>query len=168
MLTAVRTYVRAVDKVNRIVGIFAMYLVFAMMGVLVYSSITKALFSQPHWYLEVAQFLMVAYFLLGGGYSMQMNAHVRMDLFYSRWSPKTKAFVDAFTVFFLIVYLVFLLWGGYNSTEYSFEYNETTRSLWNPPLWPIKVVMMFGIALMLLQTIATFCRDVAALRGVKL
>ncbi|MEZ5666266.1 MAG: TRAP transporter small permease subunit [Alphaproteobacteria bacterium] len=168
MLSAVRAYVRWVEAVNRVVGIFAMYLVFVMMAVLVYSSVTKALFSQPHWYLEVAQFLMVAYFLLGGGYSMQTDSHVRMDLFYCRWSPRTKAWVDVVTVFFLVFYLIFLLWGGYLSTEYSIAYNETTRSLWNPPLWPIKVIMMAGIVLMLLQTIATFFRDVASLRGIAL
>ena len=168
MTRAIRTYVRTVDAVNRVVGLFAMYLVFVMMGVLIYSSITKALFTQPHWYLEIAQFLMVAYFLLGGGYSMQMDAHVRMDLFYSRWSPRTKAAVDAVTVVFLICYLIFLIWGGYLSTEYSIDYNETTRSLWNPPLWPIKVIMVIGIVLMLLQTVATFFRDVATLRGTTL
>ena len=111
---------------------------------------------------------MVGYFLLGGGYSMQMDSHVRMDLFYSRWSPRTKAIFDVFTIFFLIFYLVMLIWGGYLSTEYSIDYNETTRSLWNPPLWPIKVIMVFGIFLMLLQSIAVFFRDVASLRGVTL
>lgn len=168
MLKAVRLYVRWIDAINRVVGVFAMYLVFAMMAVLVYSSVSKAVAIQPLWYLEVAQFLMVAYFLLGGGYSMQIDSHVRMDLFYSRWSPRTKAIVDVITIFFLIFYLVFLLHGGYLSTEYAIEYNETTRSSWNPPLWPIKIVMMVGIALMLLQSIATLFRDVAKVRGVTL
>ena len=72
---------------------FAMYMVFAMMGLLLYSSITK-FFAPPLWTLEMAQFSMAAYYLLGGGYSMQLNAHVRMDLAYGRWSLRGKELRD--------------------------------------------------------------------------
>ena len=58
-------------------------LIFAMLGVLLYSSIMKTFFLPVLWTLEMAQFLMVAYYMLGGGYSMQMDSHVRMDLRYS-------------------------------------------------------------------------------------
>jgi TRAP-type mannitol/chloroaromatic compound transport system permease small subunit len=142
-----------------------MYLIFVMLGVLLYSSISKTFFHPASWTLETAQFLMVAYFLLGGGYSMQLDAHVRMDLFYSRWSPRISAIMDALTVGFLIFYLVFLLYGGISSTRYALEYGETSYSAWSPPMAPIKIIMTIGVALMLLQTIATFFKDVAAARG---
>lgn len=114
---------------------------------------------------ESAQFLMVAYFLLGGAYSMQLDAHVRMDLVYSAWSPRTRAVVDAITVLMLIFYLVMLLIGGISSTEYAIEYKETSYSAWSPHMAPIKIVMCFGIALMLLQAVATFFKDLYAARG---
>ncbi|WP_339516163.1 TRAP transporter small permease subunit [Pseudomonas sp. RL_15y_Pfl2_60] len=158
-------FVRGVEKINRLVGRFAMYLIFAMLGVLLYSSISKTFFQPSIWTLESAQFLMVAYFLLGGAYSMQLDAHVRMDLIYSRWSPTTRAVVDAFTVVLLIFYLVFLLYGGISSTQYALEYSETSYSAWSPSMAPIKIVMCIGIFLMLLQAIATFFKDVAAARG---
>lgn len=158
-------FVRGVEKINRLVGRFAMYLIFAMLGVLLYSSISKTFFQPSIWTLESAQFLMVAYFLLGGAYSMQLDAHVRMDLVYSRWSPTTRALVDAFTVVLLIFYLVFLLYGGISSTQYALEYSETSYSAWSPYMAPIKIVMCIGIFLMLLQAIATFFKDVAAARG---
>jgi TRAP-type mannitol/chloroaromatic compound transport system permease small subunit len=162
---AVKLYVRYVDAVNRVVGRFAMYLIFAMMGVLLYSSITKTFFIPPLWALETAQFAMVAYYLLGGGYSMQLRAHVRMDLLYSRWSDRTKAVVDAITALLLIFYLVLLLYGGYSSTHYALQYGETSYSAWAPAMAPIKIIMCIGIALMLLQAIATFFRNWAAARG---
>ncbi|EJO91571.1 tripartite ATP-independent periplasmic transporter DctQ [Ectopseudomonas mendocina DLHK] len=142
-----------------------MYLIFAMLAVLLYSSISKTFFTPSIWTLESAQFLMVAYFLLGGAYSMQLDAHVRMDLAYSHWSPRTRAVVDAITVFMLIFYLVMLLIGGISSTEYAIEYKETSYSAWSPYMAPIKIVMCFGIALMLLQAIATFFKDFYAARG---
>ena len=165
MRNGIRAFVRVVDAFNLRVGRFAMYLIFAMLAVLLYSSISKTFFTPSIWTLESAQFLMVAYFLLGGAYSMQLDAHVRMDLAYSRWSPRTRAVVDAITVFMLIFYLVMLLVGGISSTDYAIEYKETSYSAWSPYMAPIKIIMCFGIALMLLQAIATFFKDVYAARG---
>ncbi|MFP5421628.1 MAG: TRAP transporter small permease subunit [Gammaproteobacteria bacterium] len=165
MPKAIRLFVHAVEALNRVVGRFAMYLIFAILGVLLYSSISKTFFVPAAWTLESAQFLMVAYFLLGGAYSMQLDAHVRMDLFYCNWSPRTRAVVDLITIGFLIFYLVFLLYGGISSTQYALEYNETSYSSWSPPMAPIKILMCIGIALMLLQAIATLFKDIAAARG---
>lgn len=165
MRKGIRAFVHAVDAFNRRVGRFAMYLIFAMLAVLLYSSLSKTFFTPSIWTLESAQFLMVAYFLLGGAYSMQLDAHVRMDLAYSHWSPRTRAVVDAITVVMLIFYLVMLLIGGVSSTEYALEYQETSYSAWSPYMAPIKLVMCFGILLMLLQAIATFFKDLYAARG---
>jgi TRAP-type mannitol/chloroaromatic compound transport system permease small subunit len=161
----VRIYIRYVERVNRLVGLFAMYLVFAMIGVLLYSSVMKTVSIPPLWTLEMAQFLMVAYFMLGGGYSLIHDSHVRMDLWYSRWSPRRRAIVDAFTVFFLIFYLGMMLYGGLSSTAYAIRYGETSYSSWAPYMAPIKIVMVVGIALMLLQAIAEFLKSVMAARA---
>jgi TRAP-type mannitol/chloroaromatic compound transport system permease small subunit len=161
----VRIYIRYVERVNRLVGLFAMYLVFAMIGVLLYSSVMKTVSIPPLWTLEMAQFLIVAYFMLGGGYSLIHDSHVRMDLWYSRWSPRRRAIVDAFTVFFLIFYLGMLLYGGLSSTAYAIRYGETSYSSWAPYMAPIKIVMVVGIALMLLQAIAEFLKSVMAARA---
>ena len=168
MHRAARTYVNWVDSMNRVVGLFAMYLIFAMMGILLYSSFTKTFFIPPLWALETAQFIMVAYYLLGGGYSMQLNSHVRMDLLYSTWSDRTRAAVDAVTILLLIFYLVFLLYGGLSSTRYAIQYGETSYSAWGPYMAPVKIVMTAGVFLMLLQAIATFFRDLARARGAPL
>lgn len=165
MPEAVRTYVRIVDAVNLRIGRIAMYLVFAMMGILLYSSISKTFFDPSLWTLEMAQFTMVAYYLLGGSYSMQLNSHVRMDLVYGSWSDRTKAAVDAFTVLFLIFYLCILLYGGYSSTAYALKYGETSYSAWSPKMAPVKIIMSIGIFLMLLQSIAMFFKDLARARG---
>lgn len=165
MRKAIRIFVRTVDAVNRAIGRFAMYLIFAILGVLFYSIFSKAFVDPAIWTLEVAQFLMVAYFLLGGAYSLQLDDHVRMDLFYSRWTPKTRALVDLCTVGFLFAYLVFLLYGGISSVHYALEYNETSYSAWSPRMAPIKLVMCIGIAMMLLQVLAIFFKDLAAARG---
>jgi len=166
MPRAVKIYVRYVDAVNRLIGRFVMYLIFVMMAVLLSSSVSRTFFDVSFiWTVEMAQFMLAGYYLLGGGYSMQMDSHVRMDLVYSRWSPKRRALADAITAAFLIFYLVFLLVGGISSTQYAIAYGQKNYSSWAPPLAPIKIIMTIGIALMLLQAIAMFFKDLAHARG---
>ena len=165
MPRAARAYIRIVDGFNSGLGRIMMWGVFGMAGILLWSSISKTFFQPSLWTLEVAQFAMVAYYVLGGPYSIQLGSNVRMDLFYGDWSPKTKAWFDSFTVLFLITYLAFLLYGGINSTIYALQFSERSYSVWQPYLWPVKLVMVTGIILMLLQSLAELARDILSLRG---
>jgi TRAP-type mannitol/chloroaromatic compound transport system permease small subunit len=191
-------YIRYVDGFNRRVGRFMMYFIFVMMGILLWSSISKTFFLPSLWTLEMAQFAMVAYYIVGGPYSLQMGSNVRMDLFYGEWSDKRKAWFDAFTVFFLIFYLGVLLYGAVGSTAYSLGYFgtefwgfykelfvafvtggpeaasemlghvERSPTAWRPYLWPIKAIMVFGFVTMLMQAVSELLKDIAKIRGVEI
>ena len=166
MPTIAILFVKYVDKFNYRVGRIVMYGIFLMIGILMWSSISKAAFTIPaFWTLEVAQFVLVGYYLLGGAYSIQLGSNVRMDLFYSQWSDRRKAWTDSFTILLLIFYLGVLLYGGIDSTLYAIKYQELSPSLWRPLMWPIKVIMCSGIFLMLLQAVSELIKDVAKLRG---
>ena len=165
MLNFIRHFVSKVDLINRTVGRITMYGIFVMMGLLMYSSISKSFFTPSLWTLEMAQFAMAAYYMLGGAYSMQMESHVRMDLLYGTRSIRSKAFIDSITALCLVTYLGFLLYGAFSSTGYAIEYKETSYSSWSPYMAPIKIIMTFGIILMLLQTISIFFKDLAKVRG---
>lgn len=181
-----RAFIAVIDRLNYGVGRVIMYGIFAMMAVLLWSTISKFSDQPSLWTLEVAQFAMITYFFLGGPYAIQMGAHVRMDLFYENWSVKKKAAVDAVMVFCLMVYLGVLLWGGLSSTAYSlghFGSNplgffvdlatgekelgtlERSRTIWRPYLWPIKTIMCIGILLMLLQALSELFKDILRLNG---
>lgn len=163
-----KAYVRIVDRFNRIIGRMIMWGFFVMVAILLWSSLSKILFVVPaFWTLEVSQFALVTYYLVGGAYSIQLGSNVRMDLFYGEWSERKKAFVDSVTVLLLIFYLVILLVGGVDSVSYAIEYQERSPSLWRPLMWPVKVIMCFGIFLMILQSISELIKDVAKVRGVE-
>lgn len=198
MPEVIKAYVRVIDAMNRFIGRIAMYLIFVLVGVLLWSSISKTFLDPSLWTLETAQFIMVAYYVLGGPYSIQMGSNVRMDLFYGGWSITTKAWVDAFTVLFLMFYLGVLLYGAVGSLAYSlgyfgmqpFEffgdlfwtlltdgpsaageklgYIERSSTAWRPFLWPVKVILCFGVFMMLLQTLAELFRDIGRIRGVEI
>lgn len=166
MPKAAQLYVRYVDALNYRVGRAAMYLFFAMGAILLASTVSRLVLGIPiNWALEMSQFLLSAYYLLGGAYTLQLDQHVRMDLFYGRLSARKRATTDAFTILFVIFYLVVLLGGALSSTNYAIVYGQKNYSAWGPPLWPIKVVMTAGVFLMLLQLISTFIKDVAIARG---
>lgn len=158
--------VRWIDAVNYRVGRFAMYLIYPMAAILLYSTLMRAVFGVPiNWVLEMSQFLLSAYYILGGGYSLQLDAHVRMDLLYGRLSLRGRLLTDAITILFVIFFMVVVLVGAVSSTNYAIVYGQTNYTPWAPPLWPVKVVMTFGILLMLLQFVSIFIKDIAAARG---
>lgn len=159
-------FITFVDSFNYRIGRFAMYGIFVMMGILLWSSVSKTFFNPSLWTLEMAQFCMVAYYMLGGAYSIQMVSNVRMDLLYGEWDNHRKAQVDAITIIFLIVYLIFMIWGGWESFMYSLSYGgERSSSIWRPYIWPIKLIMLFGLSMMLLQALSEFFKDILRIKG---
>ena len=155
-------YVSVVDNICEKVGRFVMYGIFLMMFLLILSFITRNIINFPlMWIIEMAQFTITAYYLLGGGYSMITDDHVRMDLFYGKLSKKGKAKMDIFTSVFLIFYLVLLFLGSITSLVYTIETKQKLFTAWAPYVWPIKTLMLIGILLMLLQAFSTLFKDIA-------
>ena len=162
----IKYYIKFIDYISLKTGTATMYLVFVMMFILILSFVTRNIINIPLiWIIEMAQFVMTGYYLLGGGYSMLTDDHVRMDLIYSKLKDKTKALLDSLTSAFLIFYLVVLLYGSISSLTYTIETNQRLFTAWAPYVWPIKSIMTFGILLMLLQSIAIFFRDLAKVLG---
>lgn len=162
----IRRFVRYVDALNHWVGRFAMYLFFVMAAVLLASTASRLVLGVPiNWALEMSQFLLSAYYLLGGAYTLQLGQHVRMDLLYDRLSARNRAITDAITILFVIFFLAVLFGGAVSSTTYAITYGQKNYSAWSPPLWPIKSIMTFAILLMLLQCVSSFFKDVAIARG---
>ncbi|MQX35757.1 TRAP transporter small permease subunit [Roseospira navarrensis] len=160
-------YVQVVDWVSHKFGLLAMCLIFVMMAVLLLDAFTRNVVNIPlHWCIEMAQFILAAYYFVGGAHSLQLGDHVRMDLIYDRLSERGKAWMDVVTSSFMIFYLVCLLIGAVSSTLYSLQYNQKLMSVWAPPLAPIKIIMVFGIVLMLLQVLSVLFKDLATARGV--
>ncbi|MBG76262.1 MAG: hypothetical protein CFH22_00134 [Alphaproteobacteria bacterium MarineAlpha5_Bin12] len=162
-------YVNFVDWLCIKVGRITMYTVFLMMFILVLSFVTRNIINIPLiWIIEMAQFIITGYYLLGGGYSMITNDHVRMDLFYSKLSDRNKAKMDLFTSIFLVFYLVCLLIGSITSLIYTIDTNQRLFTAWAPYVWPIKTIMFFGILLMLLQSISMIFKDFSKVTGRKI
>ena len=166
MINFMKKYIQFMDSFTNKVGIFAMYLIFVMIIVLFYSSISKTFFTPSYWTLEIAQFLMMAYFVLGGGYSLKEDSHVRMDLLYDRLSERGRNIMDSIVMVCLLTYLIILLWGGIDSMLYALKYGERSYSSWRPYMAPIKIILNIGIFLTILQAVAIWFKNILKAKGV--
>jgi len=162
----IRGYVRLMDKLADLVGIVAMYLIFAMVGILLLDAITRNVINIPlHWCIELAQFTLTAYYFMGGAMTLKDNSHVRMDLFYDNLTETGKAKMDLVTMGCLLFYLGVLLFGSISSLTYAIETGETRFSMWNPSMIPIKSLMTGCLVLMMGQTFSLMIKYWFAAKG---
>lgn len=169
MPAVIERYVQWMDRISDWIGVFAMYLIYVMIAVLLLDVVTdKLLGLTQNWVIEFAQFTLAAFYFMGGPKTLKDNDHVRMDLIYANLTERGKARIDAVTIFVLMFYLVIMLWGSMSSLAYSWETDQRLPSLWAPSLVPIKVLMVACLILMLMQSVALFIRHIATIRGVEI
>ncbi len=126
-----------------------------------YDVIMRYLFQAPtKWAYEMTWMQYGALFILGGAYALKNKLHVRVDIFYNRWSPRNRAIFDMLTyilIFFPVFYI--LVKHSIIYAYYSWEVLECSYiSYWQPPVYPIKTVMVVGFILFALQGMAEFIR----------
>lgn len=161
----IASYVRMTDRISDYVGYLAASLIFVMGGALIFDAITRNLIKMPvHWAVELTQFILAAYYFMGGPITIKNQEHVRMDLWYSTLSTRTKARIDLATIGCMIFYLAVLLIGSISSLIYAIETNEKRFSIWNPSVIPIKSLLVACLILMLMQSVAEVFKHIATLR----
>jgi len=152
-------FTQTVDRINHAVGQVAMYLLVGMMAILLWSVCTNAFGKPAIWVMEMAQFTMAAYYLVGAAFSLQQNAHVRMDFLYERWGKRKRSLADSITSLCLLFYLAMLVLGGWESSASALMYGQRNHTVWAPYMAPIKIIMTFGMGMMLLQTLSELVKD---------
>lgn len=169
MPKALVSYVRYMELFTTRLGKILSGAVFVLIGILLIEAVARYIFNNPTpWSIELATFVFGTYFLFGGGYVLLRGGHVRMDALYNRWSLKTRAIVNAATFSLLAVYLIVFILGGISNITYTLAYNVHSTSQWAPPLAPIRIIVVVGAGLLLLQGVAILIRDIATIRGKRL
>ena len=121
--------------------------------------VLRYVFNAPTtWGLEMTIYLCAVTYVMGGAYAF--NSHIQVDLFYMRWSPKTRAVVDLFVTDLLFFFFCgVLVWLSGAWAWNAFTKGLTSGTIWDPPIWPMKSVLFFGSLLLLLQGVCKFLRD---------
>ena len=100
-------------------------------------------------------------YVLGWGYVYLHDRHVRVDVFYARWSPRTKAVIDVIgSLIWLLPWLALLAFISGKWTLESYKTAEWwTLTYWRPPLWPMRATIFVGVVLLALQSLAQLYRS---------
>lgn len=159
-------FLRIIDSFNKWVGKASGYMILILIFVVGYEVIARYLLRQPTiWAQETSAMLFGAYIILGGAYTFYNGDHVNMDLVYSRLSVRMQALVDVITFFLFALFCLALMWKGFEAAWWSLKDLEHSGSIWNPPVYPIKIVLPLGATMLLLQGVAKFIRDIVTLVG---
>lgn len=163
-MNALNVFLNAVDTINDWVGKFLSFAVLFIFVLVLIEVIRRYFFNSPTvWGNELAQLTFGVYTVLAGGYVLRWGGHVNVDILYIRLSTKGKAIIDIITfALFLIFCGMIVLFGGSLAWE-SLARLEHSQSAWNPPLYPVKLMIPTGAFLLLLQGTAKLIRDIVIL-----
>ena len=158
---------KLIDGLNNQVGRLAYWL--TLVAVLVSSGnaiVRSFLNTSSNAWLELQWYLFSAVFLLCGGYALLHNSHVRIDVIYTRWSRRTQLFIDIFgIVFFLMPMALLVLYLSWPVFMNAFMNKEVSSNAGGLIVWPARLLLPVGFALLVLQGISEFIKRIAILRG---
>lgn len=152
---------RVVDRLSEWTGKVSSYLMPALVIAISYDIVMRYVFNRPtYWAFEVTYMTYGAYSVLGVAYCQLLRTHVRMDLLYGRFSPRTQATVEC--VCYLLLFFPLMVVLTYKCGEHAlwaFSSGErSSASVWRPHLWPFKIAITFGFLLFLFQGLVDFLR----------
>lgn len=119
-------------------------------------------------YIELQWYLFSLVFLFGAAYALRRNAHVRVDVVYSRLSARARSWIDLLgTLLLLIPFGVLLIWTAWPAVRNSWSVLEGSPDPGGLPRYPLKTMIPLAAGLVVLQGVAEVIRRVAHLRGLR-
>ncbi len=157
-----------IDRVNDRVGKLTMWLVLAAVLISAGNAIVRKAFNiGSNAFLEIQWYIFAAVFMLGVGYVMLKNAHVRIDFISSRLSKRTNAWIDAIgIVIFTIPLSIIMIDLGWPLFARALQSGEMSQNAGGLIRWPALMLVPLGFAILLLQSISELIKRIAFLRGV--
>ena len=160
--------IRLIERVSGAFGVIGAVIVAPLIVATVYEVFSRYLFNAPTiWAYEIAYMAMGTNFLLGAAVTLRDRGHIRIDLLYGHWPPKTQAVIDIVGYVCLFLPLAWWLsWGLWKYAYYAYLSGETSGdSAWNPVIWPFRMVFFAGFVLLALQATAELMKAVKVLAG---
>jgi TRAP-type mannitol/chloroaromatic compound transport system permease small subunit len=158
---------RLIDRLNERVGSIVYWLVLVTVLISAGNAVMRKAFDMSsNAYLEIQWYLFSTIFLLCAGYTLYRNEHIRIDVVAGRLSRRTQAWIDIFgTVFFLMPTVALLLYLGVPWFLNAWRSGEVSASAGGLILWPAKILLPVGLALLALQAISELVKRIAFLQG---
>jgi TRAP-type mannitol/chloroaromatic compound transport system permease small subunit len=167
MLDRLENLANMIDRLNERVGRWTAWLTTLLVVMVCYEVLSRQLGWVTTWVTELEWHLFALIFLLGAGYAFKHDRHVRVDLFYTRYTEKDRALADFIgNVVFLIPWCIVIIYTAYWYAYESFKVNEGSPDPGGlPARYVIKFSIVIGMLLLLLQGISSTIRAWLTLRG---
>jgi len=156
-----------IDRVSAFVGHAFSWLIIGLTVLISWEVFSRYAFDHPHaWAFDVMIMLYGTLFMMAGAYTLSVNGHVRGDVLYGFFTPRTQAIIDlTLYIVFFIPGVVALVWAGYYYAADSWRINEHSNiTAEGPPIYPFKTVIPLAGTILLAQGIVEIIRCVICIR----
>jgi len=160
---------KGIDKLSVWSGKAVAWLGIILILELVYDTIARYGFNAPtEWSYDISYMLYGTMFMVGAAYTLLLDEHVRIGVFYDRVSRRAKAVINVigYLIFFFPVTIAFLYYGADYAAKSWKIMEHAGVSMWSPPIYPFKTIIPISALLLFLQGTADFIRSLTlAFRG---
>lgn len=163
----VRKVISGIDRWSDWVGYAVMLTLIPMVLGGAYEVIARYFFKAPTvWSTDVTFMANGTMYMLGGAYALLKGSHVRTDMFYEKYSDRTKGMVDLIAyVFFFIPVMVVIFYISINDAIRAFEIQERSNAgMWQPILWPFRAVIPLAAVLLFVQGVSEILKSAWAVK----
>ena len=158
---------RAIDAITERVGRIVYWLVLIVVLISAANAVVRKLFNySSNAYLEIQWYLFSVIFLFGAGYTLLRNEHVRIDIIAGRLSARAQNWIAVIgIVLFLWPMSFVIMWLSWPLFLDSFARNEVSTNAGGLAIWPARLMVPIGFALLLMQSVSELIKRIAFLRG---
>jgi len=161
-MQAVKAFLGTIRSVSDWIGYISAFLIPVMMLVMTYEVVARYLFNSPTiWVMETSQYLYLASTALGGAFLLLNRGHVNVSLLYRHLGVRARAIVDILTSMGFFLFVGALFYSTWSVTVEAVSNLEKSPSYWEPPIYPVYIIMTCGIAMTLLQGMVKLIEDCA-------
>ena len=156
-----------IDKLSTWIGQAFAWLIMLLTLSISYEVFSRYALDAPHaWMFDATNMMYGTLFMMAGAYTLSKNGHVRGDVLYGFFAPRTQAWIDLTLYFlFFIPGVVALAWAGWGFFQDSLAQNEhSSVAADGPPIYPFKFIIPFSGALLLMQGIVEIVRCIVCIR----
>nr|WP_311197569.1 TRAP transporter small permease subunit [Rugamonas brunnea] len=158
---------RAIDLLNEKVANVVAYALLAAVAICTVNALVRYIFNaSSNAWLEIQWYLFAAMFMLAASNTLKRDEHVRIDVIAGRFSKRTQVWIDLFGfVFFLMPISLVILYFGVPFAIGSIQSGEMSSNAGGLIVWPAKLLVPAGFALMVLQGVSEIIKRIAFLAG---
>ncbi|MFP5467926.1 MAG: TRAP transporter small permease subunit [Gammaproteobacteria bacterium] len=158
---------RFIDGINDLIGRLAMWLILAATLISAGNAIIRKVFgTSSNAWLEVQWYLFAAVFMLGGGYAFLRNAHVRIDFVSTKFSQRTRNWIDVIGIIvFLVPLCIMMITEGWPVFERAWTSGEMSANAGGLIRWPVYLLIPAGFVILMAQGCSELIKRLAFLTG---